>query len=227
MKKCLSPIAFLLFFSVGTYAQLGFKVAPTQGLASEWQVLVENYVTGRQADFLRYGITATLDYTFQLKAPEWQLSPAVHAMRSQFSYKKHEFSVTTVGLQGNFNFIPFKESQLKEIPRAILYLQFSPGIDYVNMKYFQIDLEGGSTVEHLSNKKIAVNGGINLLMDIRLTDLLTVTPLAGIRYFPNLEWKGFSQIISEGDFQNEYDRVDWRLFTYGIRIGLNLSKEKK
>ena len=226
MKKCLILIALYVSLSTGLNAQLGLKIAPTHSLASEWQVLVENYITKRHTDFLKYGITATLDYTFQLKASEWQFSPAVHAMHSQFDYREHEFNVTTVGIQGNFNFIPFKEGQRREIPKAIFYLQISPGIDFVNMKYFQFDLESGSIINRLSDKKIAVNGGVNLLIDIKLTDLLTITPLAGIRYFPNLEWEGFSTTISNGDFQNEYDHVDWQLFSYGIRIGLNLAEIK-
>ena len=224
MKKCLTLITTCLFLLSGLDAQIGFTTAPTQGFAGEWQVLTENYITHKQADFLKYGITATLDYTFDLKAPEWQFSPAIHASQTQFDYLEHEFRVYTVGVQGNFNFIPFKEGQQKEMPKTLLYIQFSPGIDIVRMRYFQLNLEGGNQklVEILADKRLAVSGGINLLFDIKLTDLLTITPVTGIRYFPNLEWKGFSKTISENDFSNEYDKVNWRHIIFGLRIGLDL-----
>ena len=59
MKKCLLLIPFYLFLTTGLTAQLGFTAAPTQSVANEWQVLVENYITGRQTDFLKYGNTSS------------------------------------------------------------------------------------------------------------------------------------------------------------------------
>ena len=193
MKKCLLLIFFLILFCAGLHAQLGFTTAPTHGLASEWQVLTENYITHRHADFLKNGITAVLDYTFNLKAPQWQIRPSLHATQTQFDYLEHEFRVYAVGIQSNFNFIPFRDAQQEGMGKATCYIQFSPGIDYVRMGYFQLNPEGGGQglVEVLADKTIAVNGGINLLIDLPLTELLTISPVLGIRYYPDLKWKGF------------------------------------
>lgn len=227
MKKCLLLSFICLLLSTGLFAQLGFTAAPTQSLASEWQVLIENYITNKHTDFLKYGFTGTIDYTFQLKAPEWQFSPTAHAMQATFITDLHDFRIYSIGLQGNFNFIPFKLAQQREWPQVLLYFQFSPGIDFVKMQYYDINAENGVFVreERSADRKLAVNGGVNFLLDLKLTDLLTVSPIVGIRYFPNLEWSGFTPAVSQGDFTSEYDRVNWRQVTYGLRIGLNLENK--
>lgn len=224
MKKCLLLSFVSLLFSTGLLAQLGFTAAPTQSMGSEWQVLVENYITKKHTEFLKYGFTGTIDYTFQLKAPEWQFSPAAHATQATFIADIHDFRIYSLGLQGNFNFIPFKAAQLREWPQVLLYFQFSPGIDFVKMQYNEINKENGVFVreEKSADRKLAVNGGVNFFLDLKLTDLLTVSPMVGIRYFPNLVWSGFTTAVSQGDFTNEYDRVNWRQVMYGLRIGLNL-----
>ncbi|MEO1261529.1 MAG: hypothetical protein AAFZ15_22180 [Bacteroidota bacterium] len=227
MKKYPLLFAVIFFFPCLSNAQLGFTIAPTQGFSEEWQVLVENYVTRRKTEFLQYGITSTIDYTFQLKAPEWQLAPAVHAAHFEYLMPYHHFIVYTVGLQGNFNLTPFKALQLREMKRSRLYIQLSPGLDFVQMKYIRLEEEFGSPSLELKDRKLVLNGGINFLLDLKLTHLLTVSPMAGVRYFPNLSWAGFSEVISEKEFSNEYDAVNWRHFTVGMRIGLNLEPRQE
>ena len=227
MKNCFFPIIFFFFLSNGLVAQLGFSVSPTLGYSDNWQVLVENYITNRQTDFFRHCNTATVDYTFQLNDSAWQIRPAIHAMRSHNIYQEHDFEAYTIGLQGNINYAPFLDKDADQA-KTILYFQLSPGIDYVHLRYFKTILEEGLPVEriHLVSKKIAFNAGLNVLLQFKLTNFLSISPTAGIRYFPNLEWAGFSNTISDGTFSNEFDRVNWRLFTYGVRIGLNLTEGK-
>ncbi len=228
MKKCLLLNAVCIFLCTDMFAQLGFTFAPTRGMASEWQVLTENYLTQRHTDLLKYGFTATVDYTIDLKASEWEFRPAFHFMRSTFLTPKHDFSIHAVGVQTNFNFIPLKDAQKREWPGAVLYFQFSPGIDYVKMRYSAVNTENGTIVreEKTSDTQIALNGGLNLLLDLHLTDLLMVSPMVGVRYFPNLEWTGFTRAVSNGDFTHEYDQINWRHVVYGLRIGLNLHDGK-
>ena len=163
MKKCFSLLLFFLFLSFSISAQIGFTVAPTQGLASEWQILTENYITGKRTDFLKYGTTAVVDYTFQLKAPEWQVAPALHVMRSHFIFRDYDFEVYSLGLQSNFNFTPFKEAQEKEFSNMRMYFQLSPGLDFVRMQYKEWDREGEVpyVVSKLADQKMDLNGGLN------------------------------------------------------------------
>ena len=222
MKKYLLLFTSLIFFTNLSEAQLGLTVSPTQGLSEEWQVLVENYVTGRQTDFFKYASTATLDFTFPLKAKEWEFAPALHVMRTHNIYQEHDFDVYMIGLQSNFNFTPFKACQDQEFERSRFYFQLSPGLDFVRMQYLLIDDELNEPIKKRTDRKLAINGGLNFLIDIELTQLLTISPVAGIRYFPNLSWAGLSKTLSKGDFNNEYDQINWRHLTLGLRIGFNL-----
>lgn len=228
MKKCLSLIIVLLCLISDATGQIGFTVAPTNSQSDQWQVLVENFITGRKTDFLKYGTTATMDYTFELKAPEWQIAPAFHFMRTHFIHQGHDFEIYTLGLQANFNFTPFKEQQEKEFNNLRFYLQLFPALNYVNLQYTQRNEEGNQPhiLAVLHDKKWNFNGGINALLDIRLTNLLTISPLVGIRYFPNLKWDGFTQTISQNSFTNEYNSVNWRHLIIGIRTGLDLHPKK-
>lgn len=222
MKKYLLLFVSIIIFTNLSKAQLGFTVSPTQGLSEEWQVLVENYVTGRQTDLFKYASTATLDYTFPLNAKEWEFAPALHAMRTHNIFHEHDFEVNMVGLQTNFNFTPFKLYQDRELERSRFYFQLSPGVDFVRMQYLLIDDELNKPIKKLTDRELAINGGLNFLIDIELTHLLKISPVAGIRYYPNLSWTGFTKTISNEAFINEYDQINWRHLTLGLRIGFNL-----
>lgn len=228
MKQYHPLFFFLLFFSLSLKAQIGFTVAPTQSMTSEWQVLAENYITKKSADFLKFGTTGVIDYTFQLKAPEWQVAPAIHAMRSRYIFKVHDFEISSVGLQANFNFTPFKEGQEQEFSKLRFYFQLSPGVDMVWMQYKEWDRETGSpnVIAKMTDRKLALNGGLNFLMDIPLSSLLKISPMVGLRYYPNLEWSGYTTTISQGDFTDEYDEVNWRHLLFGVRVGWNLDADK-
>ena len=227
MKRSVLLSFFLFLVSINMTAQLGLSVAPTQGFAKDWQVMVENYISGKRLDFLKHGNTSTIDYTFQLNSPAWQIQPAIHAMRSNMIYKNHDFEVYTIGLIGNINFAPFVNSFEELIDKkAIIYFQFSPGIGFVQQKYVEyLPLDGApNNRSTLSDRKLAINIGLNALLELRLSQLLTLSPYAGVRYFPNLVWEGFSSTISDGKFDNEYDTINWRHYTLGLRIGINLNR---
>ncbi len=229
MKKSILLSLLFLFASAQLPAQLGLTVAPTQGFAKNWQVMVENYITGRRVDFLKYSNSATIDYTFQLSRPGWQIQPAVHGVRSHVIYEYQDFSVNSVGLLANVNIAPFiKSNNELRTSKSIFYLQFSPGLGYVSRRYIATVLKDDLPVDiTLIDKSLALNFGLNILLEIKLTQLLTLSPQVGIRYFPNLEWEGFTEMISDGEFTDEYDKVNWRHYTFGLRIGLNLESLSK
>ena len=225
MKKCHLLFTIICFPAGVLTAQLGLTTAPTKTLAPQWQVLVENYLTGRKTPFLKNGITASLDYTFQLKASEWEFSPALHAMRVDFLHDPDFFSVTALGFRANFNFTPLKKKQNREWPKGRLYFQLSPGLDFVRMNHTGMQHDGPAPHSGIISKdqKWAFNGGISILLELKLSNLLSVAPMTGIRYYPNLRWKGFTKTISNSAFTDEYDQVNWRHHLLpGLRIGLNL-----
>ena len=206
---------------------MGLTIAPVKSLSEDWQILVENYITGKRTEFLRHGNSVTVDYVFKTNFPAWQVGPAIHAIRTNVILGEHDFEVFGIGLQGNINYIPFYK-EYNEMPKAVLLLQFSPGIDLLRFRYTETTFEDGIPNGQFKkvDKKWAFNTGLNALLQINLTTLLSVSPTVGIRYFPNLEWQGITEVVSDGDFQDEFDRVNWQQFTYGLRIGINLRNRK-
>jgi hypothetical protein len=71
---------------------------------------------------------------------------------------------------------------------------------------------------------LVFNAGAAVLFEIKLTSLLHLSPMAGVRFYPAMEWKGFTHLVSEGSMKEAFDRTNWRQFMAGIRIGLNLGR---
>ena len=227
MKKYQFLCAAFLTMTTIANAQWGFTIAPTNSRANDWQVLVENFITKRHTDFLKHGNAATLDYTFQLKSPAWELRPAIHGMRSSMIFDEFDFDIYALGLQGNINFALFKmEAKDRPAKATTLYFQFSPGISFVRQELRKALIEDGLLLgfETTTNRQLAFNAGLGILLEWQLTQLLSLSPTCGIRYYPRLEWDGFSKAVSGGTFNGEYDTVDWRQLYFGLRIGLDLKE---
>ena len=229
MKKCLFP-CLLILFSLRSNAQLGISVAPINTSAPDWQVVVENFVTERHTDFLQYGVSATVDYTIQLPDKNWRIQPAIYAARTDVNYVPHHFDIYTIGIQGNISYAPFiKDATTIDNKKAILYFQLSPGISYIKEKYESPIIEDGKfsgTFERFDGNDLAFNIGLNILLEWQLSRLLSVAPVAGIRYFPNIKWDGIASYFAADQLDDSYDRTYWRHFSFGLRMGLNLKAKK-
>ena len=223
MKKCLPPI-LLIFVCQMAKAQLGLTAAPTSGFSPKWQILVENYVTEHRTNFLDYGVTGLVDFHLPLKIKALSLRPAVHGMRSSFHHFDYHFDVYALGFQANVNFEPGAKREDK--PKGFTcYLQFSPGLDLVHHRFDRPVQEQGQPSggqEKFVHAGLAANLGFNLLFEIKLTTLLSVSPQIGIRYYPAVTWEGFTEQVTEGQLTEDFDRTSWRHLTAGLRIGLDL-----
>lgn len=228
MKKCLLSCTFLLFL-INVQAQIGLSVAPTSSFAPDWQVIVENFVTHEHTDFLEYGASGSLDYTIRLKNPSWRIQPAIHAMRSDINYVPHQFDVYSIGILANIGYTPFKKETRNKIGgKPVWIIQLSPGVSHVHSRYRQPILEGGSFIgrfEKFEGNSISCSIGVQMLLEWQLTELLSLSPLAGIRYFPRVTWDGFTGYFAGTELSNSFDTTSWRHLFFGLRIGLNL-KEK-
>ncbi len=225
MKKCLAS-CLLMFIFLQARAQLGFTVASTFSSTPDWQVVVENYVARQHVEFLRYGTTANVDYTFTLKNEALRFQPALHYVRSSWGSYPHYFEVYALGVQGNMNFalLPATNGDGKPAPFRP-FLQLAPGLDVVWKKYDAPVGGGGSfegqITEH-RDRSLAFHASASLLLEFRLSSLMTLSPLAGIRYYPKLGWKNFTEVVSDGSMDGTFDRTHWRQFMLGLRIGLDL-----
>ncbi len=203
-------------------AQFGITAASTQSHSTEWQVVTENFVVHRRADFLRYGTTAVIDYAFKLKNGSIRLRPALQLMLANSVYRKHYFQASTVGLEGNFEFAlsAAKNKAGKKMPLRP-FLQLSPGISMVSLRYEHPKDDLNDVLAVNKSRSIAPNFGANLFFEVKLSPLLTVAPMAGMRFYPHLNWKDFTAIVTKGTMNHTYDQTNWMQYHFGLRVGLN------
>ncbi|NRA52240.1 MAG: autotransporter domain-containing protein [Phaeodactylibacter sp.] len=99
------------------------------------------------------------------------------------------------------------------------FLQLSPGISY-----FQNTIERlNADVEDIEDDAIAYSVGVGAGLDIGLSDILTLTPMVGFRYYFPSEWAGLDDILltAEPDplFETESNiRQVWAGLRLGVRF---------
>ncbi len=214
-------IPFLLAGAVTMKAQLGITVSITQGKAKTWQVIPENYLTHRRTEFLHDGTSGVIDYAFPLKKDGIRIRPALDLAFVNSIYYPHYFRMGMMGLQGNVEFALWGKLDKKgnKVPFRP-FLQLSPGIALAHMRYDRpLDSEN-TEFENFKSHCVAPNIGSNLFLEFKLSPLLTVAPSVGFRYYHNLYWKGFTQIVSKGDLVGTHDRSNFWSYQFGIRAGL-------
>lgn len=222
-KHLLSFIAILA--ALQAHGQLGVTVASTLGSAPSWQVVAENYVTHRHFDFLKYGTTALVDYKVDLWKPSVWLQPALQVGKTTSYFSPHYFETNAIGLQANLCFAlwPAVGRNGKEAP-FLPILQISPGFDLVGMRYRRPSVENNALYSVFTDRCTAFHAGANLLVEFKLSDQLSASPMVGLRYYPKLRWEGFTSTLSDGMMAGRFDDTDWRRLIFGLRIGLLFDK---
>lgn len=215
-------IYILLTLAAPLQAQLGITVSSTQGRTIRWQPIPENFIVHRRADFLRSGTAGVIDYAFSLKKDAIRLRPALHLFYANSIYYPHYFKIGVIGLQGNIEFALWGkvDKQGKRTPFRP-FIQFSPGIAIASMGYDRpIDSEN-KEFESFDSRSFAPNLGVNLFLEFKLSPLLTVSPAVGLRYFHQLHWENFTELVSKGTLVGTNDRTNMRELDIGLRIGLS------
>jgi len=227
MKKWFLPLILLFLFETAN-AQLGITVAPTSSLSPRWKVLVEQFVTERRSNFIQYGATGLIDFRLPLKEHRWSLQPAVHGFSTAFNYLDFHFDLYSIGIQPNLNFEFSNKKEGRKILRS--FLQFSPGFNYFHHRFDRpIEINGQFSGQHdrFTHHSWAFNIGLNFLVDIKLSPLMTVSPSIGYRYFPRVKWTGLTQQVTDGSIPNGLDNSSLRQMTFGLRLGLDLKNGKR
>ncbi|MEK7255380.1 MAG: hypothetical protein AAB316_11590 [Bacteroidota bacterium] len=230
MKKRLLS-CFLLLFWLKSFAQLGITVAPTSNRALDWQVVVENFLTHRRTDFLEHGTTAVFDYALPFKSQVVKFQPGIYLSRATVGYHGHSFETYFLGVQFNTGIYPFLSKKSKSAAERDFFertwFQLSPGLSLATLKYDQPQFKDGKFTgeyKRFDDHQLSFNLGAQVAVDFQLSDFLTVSPLAGIRYFPKLTWDGFTEAVSKGNMIGTFDQAEWRQITLGLRMSLQLKK---
>lgn len=237
MKKW-SLFSFLLFSTTFLSAQFGLTLGTARSSVPQWRILTDNYITKGKQDFLKYGTTAGLDYVFPFYHGTLELQPSIHALRITSTLAHfdngfaHDFELNGIGIHIKFNVYPIKILKLKNQDTETQtnapsgwFLQMEAGLDVTYLKYiYPRFLLDGERVEFftVTTANSAPRIGLHTGYTIRLSKLLSFTPLVGLVYYPKIRWKDLTSIVTEEALVGNFDDTDLKQFSLGVRIGFNL-----
>lgn len=235
VKRYLLPYLFCLAH-FQAQSQLGVTASTTVNSLPDWQVVVENYVVHRHIDFLQHGTTGAVDYLLPDQSEAWRFSPALLASRATVTYSPneipHHFEAFALGIQFDVGFNPFAHvkpfNKDREPPYFTgIFITASPGLCLVRTVYDAPILNGDTFEDEFrryADHRFTFNIGGGLLCEFQLSEFLSLAPVLGVRFFPALNWRNFTNIVSEGSMTGTFDQTTWRQYSIGLRMGLQLKK---
>ena len=231
MKKFLLPLV-LLFLVQMVHAQLGVHVGYRYNNAPDWKIVRSFDGEIEEFDILTEGLSFGVDVWFRLKNVRVEFLPELNY--SQFSTDV-ETSEETIGLSSSFASLfvnthiyfldffgdcncPTFSKDGSTINKGI-FLQVSPGLSYLTNTF---DAENGKNTS--SDFAFSIAAGLGI--DIGISDLFTITPYGGLRYYPTVTWDNLNQ-ITENYFLLDIKQEESTLVQpyFGIRLGFRFDKD--
>ena len=224
MKSILLVIFGLCTLSL--FGQFGVHASYLDAQPDEWRTAEENPVINLPGT----GWDVGLDYWFRLKNTRIEFLPTLAYSRRGMELGLRPAAVSaTVQAVGFFFSTDFYLLDLKgdcDCPTfskqgpAIqkgLYLQLSPGISYFNF-------ELADQRETLKDSDFNLNMGGALGIDIGISDAVTLSPYAGLRYYPQLEWASLGPPATTAfQFSDQLQpQADVLEYQFGLRVGLRV-----
>ncbi len=226
MKK---TILFLCFLGTAflSKAQFGISAGYQSFKADDWfsglsDIQQEN--VGTQSSY-KIGI----DYWFRLKNIRIEFMPELSTANFEKSFTNGDFEVKMFNLQFNTNIYlldinndcncPTFSKQSNFLAKGF-FLQISPGYSFINTAHNHTIIEGNTSTflttekNNFSNFSIGIGAGF----DLGVSDILTITPIARIRYFPNA-----STQVQFGTFEPTESTIT-QLYL-GARLGFRLVRD--
>ena len=224
MRKVFT-LSICLFFVLTASAQFGVKGSYHFSDAAKWQIPTEN---GAKAESLiGNGWSVGVDYWFRLKnyrlefLPELNYSQLTQAVNN--AAWSNEANFASFFFNTNFYLFDFKgdcecptfSKQGPSLEKGF-FLQLSPGVSYAQSKivYNENAFKADDVVFSL---------GLGAGLDLGISDLVTLTPMVGLRYFPSLSWDSLGSPDDE-TLQLTVDEPTSSLTQWygGIRLGFRL-----
>ncbi len=204
-------------FSWELNAQLGVTATRTLTWANEWQSAAEYFIFRKHTDFLKYGVSASVEYQLPLKNKRWFLAPALNVTQVSYGFEPARFEVSTTGAQANLTYYLSPSKTEDESPKG-LALQVSPGLDWVRKMYFP-PFEDGKRVR-ITDAGLAFHAGIGAFFQCPVSERLSIAPFAQIRLYPGMVWEDLTELVSAGAQSGTFDRTNWVHVNLGVKAGL-------
>lgn len=219
--------AFFLLTAAGLSAQFGINGGYRLNNAEQWKLAWFSKPSDEQL-VLGNGPALGIDYWFRLKNLRIEFLPelnggkytaALPALQAESDITQLSFFFNTqfyfMDIKGDCDCPTFSKKG-PPLSKGVFF-QVSPGISYWLLDY---TLPEGKTIDA---KSFAFSIGAGIGLDIGLSDLLTLSPVVGLRYTPSVNWEGLRDAnngIEEWEIGDEKSGI---LQTHlGLRIGLRL-----
>jgi hypothetical protein len=223
----LTLIIGIVFMTSQLFAQIGLNVGYNFNDAINWKITNGDNANDVIHDFYGNGLSFGLDYWFRLPNQRVEFTPEINYQSNSSNYfydpLNFDLNSTMVSFFANTNFYIFDfkgdcncptfSKRGPELQKGF-FLRISPGITYFNNK-----LE--SEVASYQNQSFTFSIGAGAGIDFGVSDLLTITPIAMLRYYPEIEWRDIFTInvgINEWDYPK--DKTTLSQIYVGLRIGM-------
>ncbi len=182
------------------------------------------------------GYSIGLDYWFRLKNYRVEFLPELNF--SQFSeahqagendLRSTEVAAISFFMNTNFYLFDFKGdcdcptfSKQGNLLKKGFFVQLSPGLTHFSQK---VQLPA----THFDSNARVLSLGLGAGFDIGLTDLLTLSPILGLRYYATSEWEELRNIGDANDFSGVFlkdTKSDVMQFFTGVRLGFRFDYDR-
>lgn len=222
----------LVFFASLMQAQIGATAGYVSSYVPVWeQELQEMY--GNQFRLFAGGERIGLNYWLPLKSKRIEFLPSVEYTTFGTSpnginsvERVERFNASLIGAFINTRIYPFDFqgdctcptfSKGGDFFQKGLFVMVSPGVERFQTTY-EVELTQEDVTEYSATEwKASLGGSVGL--DIGISELVTLTPLVGVRYSANLNG---DHLIQQEDIEAS-ESGWWQLFG-GIHIGLRFKK---
>lgn len=214
MVRFFSIFGLLLLALSGSYAQVGASA---------------HYVTDRSAarglvtasDVPGTGWQVGVDYWFRLKQARIEFLPTLaYSSQSPSAVGGTDDATSTRGYHFYFNtnIYPFDLQGDCDCPtfskqgptfQKGFFVQLSPG-----MSYWDVEVDAGD--QSTASADWAFSAGAAVGFDLGFSDVFTLTPMAGLRYYPSVAWATPGLLPGEEVVHSG----DWTQYQLGLRLGV-------
>ncbi|MCB0571503.1 MAG: autotransporter domain-containing protein [Phaeodactylibacter sp.] len=225
--KYLVTLALSLFLSGTAFSQFGLNATYRSNTAPDWQFVNFNE---EEALLPASAIAFGVDYWIPLKTVRIDLLPELNfsKMSSTLDSRANtqldntwlslylNANIYFLNLEGDCDCPTFSKSG--GVFDKGLFLQLSPGATWMRN---EVSAEGQS--QDSNDFAFSIAAGLGL--DLGLSDFLTLTPFAGLRYYLPTQWQSLELLQENGGIKETYlkdDTSSLRQLYGGLRLGFRL-----
>ncbi len=235
--KYITTLALVFLFHAAAFTQVGINASYRTNDAPDWQYTGSSQIA--QELLPESTIAIGLDYWIPLKTYRIDFVPEINfqrmgndilvgradgPMQAELSNTWISFFLNTniyfLDLEGDCDCPTFSKSG-GPIQKG-LFLQLSPGFSYMKNK---MELADGLIAD---SDDTAFSAAVALGLDIGLSSQLTITPMAGMRYYFSAGWESLSSLAFPDDAPDirgiTSESSDVRQFYAGLKLGLRLDQ---